>query len=106
MAIHVGILSLDGHTAPATGAVQSRESETSIGIEEERGTSGEWEYAVPHKYSRKEVTINGVGDAELSLVTAGAITRGTLKVISARQGETGKGLPKFTRRGVVLNNLA
>lgn len=105
MAIHKGVTSLDGHTAPAVGAVQSRETERTVGTEMERGSSGEYEIFVPHKFFRKEVTINGVGDAELSLVESGAITRGTMKVISARQGETAAGLPKFTRRGVLMNNL-
>lgn len=106
MAVHYGVTNLDGHTAPAIGAIQQRESESTVGTEDEPGADGESKFFVPHKYSRKEVSVRGVGDAELSLVTVGTITAGTGKVISAKQQEFAGSLPKFERRLVVLANLA
>lgn len=106
MAIHYGVTNLDGHTAPAVGAVQSRESEASVGAEDEPGPDGESKFFVPHKFSRKEVSVRGVGDAELSFVSVGPITAGTAKVIRAKQQEFAGALPKFERTAVVLANLA
>lgn len=106
MAVFIGVTNLDGMTAPAVGAVQSRESEESVGFERERGADGVTAYLVPHKYTKKNVTIAGVGDAELSDVAAGAITAGTLKIIRAKQTETSSGLPKFEQEGLVLANLS
>lgn len=104
MPAHIGVLNLDGHSAPATGAIQSRTSESSIGAEEEPGVDGNTAYFVSHKYVRKEVEVEGVGDAELSLVTAGKISKGTAKVIRAKQQEFQNALPKFSRTAVVLDD--
>lgn len=105
MAVFYGVTNLDGHTAPAVGAIQQRETEAAVGTEDEPGANGESKFFVPHKYSRSEISITGVGDAELSLVTVGTITAGTAKVISAKQQEFAGALPKFERRAVLLANL-
>ncbi len=106
MAIHIGVNNLDGHTAPAIGAVQSRESEETLGTEEERDASGKTKFFVPHKYTRKQVDISGVGDAEIALVVAESVTAGTLSLTRAKQTEFAGSLPKFERSGIVLTNLS
>lgn len=105
MAVHKGVTNLDGHTQPAVGAINSRESDSSLGAERDRGTDGNRKFFVPHKYFRKEVTVSGVGDAELALVTPGKVTKGTLKVMRAKQMEYAGALPKFDRTGVVLADI-
>jgi len=105
MAIHIGVTNLDGHTAPATGAVQSRTSDSSVGTEDEPGADGNSKYFVPHKFERREVEISGVGDAELSLVVAEVVAKGVLSIISAKQTEFASALPKFERSGVILADL-
>lgn len=105
MAIHIGVTNLDGHTAPATGAVQSRTSDASVGTEDEPGADGNSKYFVPHKFERREVEISGVGDAELSLVVAEVVAQGVLSIISAKQTEFAGALPKFERSGVILADL-
>lgn len=91
---------MDGHTAPATGAIQSRESSRTLGTEKEKGSNGNTAYFVPHKYYRKEVQISGVGDAELALVVAGKFDKNTVKVVRAKQNEFNGKLPKFERTAV------
>jgi hypothetical protein len=106
MAAHIGVTNLDGHTAPALGGVQSRESDISIGTVKERNAAGVTKWFVPDKYFVKRVTITGVGDAELALVVADTIAAGTLGIVSAKQMEYNKGLPKFERVGVLADNIA
>jgi hypothetical protein len=106
MAAHIGVTSLDGHTAPALGAVQSRETDISIGTVEERLATGVTGWFVPDKYFTKRVTITGVGDAELSLVVTATKASGALGIVRAKQTETNKGLPKFEREGVLVANHA
>lgn len=106
MPAHIGVTNLDGHTAPATGAVQSRETDISVGTVKERNASGVTAWFLADKYFVKRVTIQGVGDAELSLVVATTIDAGSLGIVRAKQTETNKGLPKFEREGVLANNHA
>lgn len=105
MAIHKGVTSLDGHTAPATGAVQSRESTQRLGNEEESDADGISTYFVPHKHVRKEVVISGVGDAELSLVVPAAVAKNAVTVTRAKQQEFQNALPKFERTAVGFFDL-
>lgn len=106
MPAHIGVTSLDGHTAPATGAVQSRETKRHVDVEEERNDDGDHAFIAPQKFYRKEVTVQGVGDAELSLVTAGAMTKNQVKIVRARQTEYNNKLPKFERVAVGHFDLA
>jgi hypothetical protein len=106
MPAHIGVTNLVGHTAPATGAVQTRESDISVGTVEERDATGVTAWFIPDKYFMKRVTITGVGDAELSLVTTASIDAGVLGIVRARQNESNKGLPKFEREGVLVDNNA
>ncbi|MFK5923271.1 MAG: hypothetical protein QM496_13925 [Verrucomicrobiota bacterium] len=105
MGIHIGVTNLDGHTAPATGAVQSRESESTVGSEDEMGPDSNSKYFVPHKYFRKEVSISGVGDAELALVVAASVAKGVLSILRAKQTEFQNSLPKFERSGFLLADI-
>jgi len=106
MPAHIGVTSLDGHTAPALGAVQTRESETTVETVKERLATGVTGFFVPLKFHVKTVDITGVGDAELSLVVADDIAKNTLGITRAKQMENHKGLPKFERSGVLAADNA
>ncbi len=106
MPAHLGVTNLDGHTAPALGAVQTRESDITVGTYEERNAAGITAWFGADKYYVKRVTITGVGDAELSLVVAASVNAGSLGIVRARQNEFNKGLPKFEREGVLAANHA
>lgn len=106
MPAHIGVTNLDGHTAPAVGAVQSRETNISVEAVKERNASGVTTWFIPDKFFTKEVKIAGVGDAELSLVVTGTIAEGTLGITSAKQMQSQKGLSKFERTGLLVGNIA
>ena len=106
MGAHIGVTNLDGHTAPAVGAVQTRDTDISVETEKERDATAVTKWFVPQKFYRKEVEITGVGDAELSLVVAGAVAKGTLAITRAKQMQSNKGLSKFERSGFLVADHA
>lgn len=103
MASHVGVLS-PLIAAPSGGHVHESTAETSVEIVTTKNGSGVTVFADPRGHKKKVCTVKGVGVASFAIVTAGAITVDTLKVLSSKgMHELGK-RAEFEYSGVIYSN--
>lgn len=91
MAFHKGITS--AYFALAAGAIaQSVQRTRSVEISEVPGADGEYAKASPLRQMKTEVSISGVGPANLGGIAAGNVDpTSTLKLVSIEQGEKSSG---------------
>lgn len=106
MAAHLGVVNLNGLTAPSGGYVQESSKEETIEIATIRNASGVTVKAAPKPLVTRTVMIKGKGDAVFSGVTAGSFTADTVKVTEAKQVESNDDFPDFEITGVAYSDLA
>lgn len=104
MADHLGVTNLFGLTAPSVGHVSASEKKSNIGVATVRNASGVTVIAKAKQLIKDAITLRGKGDAEFANVTAGAITKGTPKIVRAKQSETNDDFPDFEIEAVNYSN--
>jgi hypothetical protein len=100
MAAHLGVVALNGLTAPSGGYVQESTKEEVVEIATIRNATGVTVKAVAKPMITRTVSIKGKGDAVFSGVTSGGFTVNTVKVTEAKQTETNDDFPDFEITGV------
>jgi hypothetical protein len=97
MAATFGAGSVPSGTAVGSdGILRSVTTKESVDTYQLRGSTGVTEQLIPGKTKTTEVTVEFYGNANLSGVTAGAFTTGTLKMVSAKISESNEGVPEGT----------
>jgi hypothetical protein len=97
MAAHIGIETTHGITLDTEAVAQSVRRRESVEVSSVIGVSGEYVLAKPLKTKRVEVTIQGVGNGDRSVVAVGEVaTPADLSAISVEQTEINNGRASFT----------
>jgi|SRR6056300_1429096 len=100
MAAHIGVDTTYDLTTPTGGYTQEAERERQRDIVTIRDENGTTVVARPKKLITETQSIKGKGDANISAVTAGEFTSGTVKITSAKQTENNEDFPDFEIEGI------
>lgn len=106
MADHVGITNKFGLTTPTGGYAHStsRKSTREIGyVKNESGVTVE---VFKQPFQKRDISMRGEGSPDFSLVTAGVVASGTLKIHQMKEDQTNKGVPSFEITAEAYNNDA
>ncbi|NDD55757.1 hypothetical protein EBZ39_18145 [bacterium] len=106
MAAHLGVVALNGLSAPVGGYVQESSKEETIEIATIRDAAGVTKVAVAKPMVTRTVMIKGKGDAGLASVAAGGFTANTVRITEAKQTETNDDFPDFEITGTAYTDLA
>jgi len=85
-----------GAAVAQDGLLRSHSTKESVETYPYRDGTGETKEFLPGKLKTTEVTVEFFGAADLSAVSAGAFTGGTLKMVSAKTTESNEGAPEGT----------
>ena len=105
MAAVFGVVNLYG-LAPAAGHAQASSKDAVIEIATLRNQVGVTVVAKPKKLITKSITISGKGTPTFANVAAGAITKGTAFVTSAKLTESNDDFPGFELQAIIYDDLA
>lgn len=105
MASHIGIPSTP-LAAPSGAYIEETTDESTVEVATVRGVTGAVVIAVPKNLVTRNVTIKGKGDPALTAVTAGAMTEGTLKIVSAKGTEHAEEFADFEIKATALSTRA
>ena len=105
MAATFGVNQLHGLTVPSGGYAQETSSEDSVEVATVRNASGVTVKAVPKKVVTSTYTLKGKGGAALTAVTAGAMTAGTMKIVSVKNSESNDDFADFEITGKKYSNI-
>jgi hypothetical protein len=78
------------------GLLRSSSTKVSVEAFPYRDGTGETKKFLPGNLRTTEITVEFFGAADLSAVTAGAFTPGTIKMVSAKTTESNEGVPEGT----------
>ena len=106
MPAHVGIQSLFGLVAPQGGYAHETSSEESAEVVTTKNDQGVTVYADPKPFTKRSVTMKGVGIADFALVASGGFQPGELKILSAKGMEENEKRAEFEYSGVLYANAA
>lgn len=106
MAATFGVTQLHGLTVPAGGYAQETSSEDSVETATVRNASGVTVKVVPKKVVTSTYTLKGKGGAALAAVTAGAMTGGSMKVVSVKNSESNDDFADFEITGKKYTTLS
>jgi hypothetical protein len=92
----IGVTNLDGYTPPVGTVAKKCAVKATLGTLKYRNELGLTIRNIPLKIVATEQTIDLIGAAPLSAVTAAAFVADTYKITSIRVSETAEGVPEST----------
>lgn len=92
----IGATNTSGYSVPTGCVLKKSAVKSSIGTVKYRSAAGVTIANIPTKIVTTTHTLDLVGAAALTAVTAGAFTSGTAKATSIRVSETAEGVPEST----------
>lgn len=107
MAVTLNVTETFGATTPTGGYTNEASHDSEVGKAEVRDEDGVRVKLRAKKLITDRVTISGKGAADYSAVSAGNMTAGSFKLLSAETEEHHDGeYIDFTLEGVILSNVA
>jgi hypothetical protein len=106
MPAHIGIQSTLGLTAPEGGYAHETSAENSAEVVTNKNDQGVTVFADPKPYTKRTVSMKGVGAANFALVASGGFQPGELKILSAKGMEENEKRAEFEYSGVLYLNAA
>ncbi len=106
MPAHIGIQATFGLAAPQGGYAHETTAEDSAEIVTTKNDQGVTVFADPKPFTKRSVSMKGVGIADFALVASGGFAPGELKILSAKGMEENEKRAEFDYSGVLYTNAA
>ena len=104
MPAQIGITSSFGLAAPQGGYAHETSRKSSVEVVTTKNDQGVTVFADPKPFTKREITMKGVGAANFGLVAAGSFGAGELKIISAKGMEENEKRPEFEYHAELYEN--